>query len=124
MPRRTTRRPLSCTTMIRRDHFFYDLREALGNPKLLVGLGVFAAFFVLFVSWQLVYLFAVLFGVVIGVYALIGRRCPHCDAQLKEKDAERDKEDAMVLYIIWTCPNDGYEEKEKVRGDSGLFGAK
>jgi hypothetical protein len=54
---------------------------------------------------------------------LIGRRCPKCDGALKESGAERDKENAFVMYITWRCPRDGYEEKEKTKGDSGLFGA-
>ncbi len=110
--------------MIRRNHLFYDLSEALGDPKFLFGLLVVAVFIILVVGFQLVYLFMLLFGAIIVARVLIGRRCPHCDASLKEKGAERDPNDATVMYITWHCPNDGFEEKEKVRGDSGLFGAK
>jgi len=110
--------------VIRPGHFFYDLREALHSAKFLVGLLVVAGFFVFFISLQFVYLFALLFAAIFALRGIIGPRCPQCDAALKEKGAERDPNDAFVMYIIWHCPNDGYEEKEKVRGDSGLFGAK
>ncbi|MBI1876684.1 MAG: hypothetical protein HYR94_00295 [Chloroflexi bacterium] len=36
--------------MIRSDHFLYDLREALGSPKLLLPLLVVAGFFTFFIS--------------------------------------------------------------------------
>jgi len=110
--------------MIRSDHVLYDVREILSSPKIIFGLLVFAGFFVLYFSFQFVYPFALIFGVMIGVRGLIGRRCPRCDTALKEIDAERDKEDAFSLHVIWRCPKDGYEEKEKIRGDSGLFGVK
>jgi hypothetical protein len=109
--------------LIRSEHFWYDLRELLGNIRVLLGMVVFAVFFVLFVSFSFVYLFILLFGALLTARALIGRRCPHCDAELKETSSEGDKKDAFIMYIIWRCPNDGYEEKEKVKGDSGLFGA-
>ena len=108
--------------MIRSGHIRYDLREILGSPKILVGLLVVAGFFILFVSFQFVYIFVVLFGAMIALRGLIGRRCPQCDGPLKEVGAERDKENAFVMHIIWRCPRDGYEEKEKTKGDAGLFG--
>ena len=108
--------------MIRSDHIWYDLRELLGDPKILFGLLAVAALFILGVSFNFVYPFVILFGTLIAVRALIGRRCPRCDGPLKEVDAERDKENAFVMNIIWRCPRDGYEEKEKTKGDSGLFG--
>ena len=110
--------------MIRSEHVWYDVREILGSSKIIFGLLVVAAFFALYISFQFVYLFALIFGVMIGARGLIGRRCPRCDRALKEVDAERDKEDAFTLHVVWRCPKDGYEEKEKVRGDSGLFGVK
>ena len=66
--------------------------------------------------------FVLIFGAVIGVRGLIGRRCPKCDGPLKEVDAEQAKNDAFVMYINWRCPRDGYSEKEKTKGSSGLFG--
>ncbi|RME97114.1 MAG: hypothetical protein D6768_20435 [Chloroflexi bacterium] len=110
--------------MIRQGHFFYDLRELLGSARVMIGLAAVAGFFVLFVSLSFVYLFLLLFAALLVGRALIGRRCPRCDGPLKESGAERDKHDAFVMYINWRCPKDGYTEKEKVRGDSGLFGAK
>ncbi len=108
--------------MIRSGHFWYDLREILGNPKLLIGMLVIGGFIILMISFQLVYIFVLLFVVMIGTRGIIGRRCPQCDGPLKEIEAERDKDNAFVMYIIWRCPRDGYEEKEKTKGDSGLFG--
>ena len=108
--------------MIRSDHRWYDLRELLGNAKLFVGLLVVAALFVLFISFQFVYLFALLFVAIMVGRVLIGRRCPKCDGPLKEVNAERDADSAFVMHIVWRCPRDGYEEKEKTKGDSGLFG--
>ena len=90
----------------------------------MLGLLAIAGFFVLFVSLSFVYLFVLLFGLLLTARAMIGRRCPQCDAELKEISGERDPEDVFVMYIIWQCPNDGYEEKEKVKGDSGLFGSR
>ena len=110
--------------MVRPDHRLYDLRELLGSARLmLLVLGV-ASFFVLFVSFQFVYVFALVFGAMFAVRGLIGRRCPTCDGALKETGAERDKENAFVMTITWRCPRDGYEEKEQTKGDAGLFGAK
>ena len=108
--------------MLRSGHIWYDLRELLGNAKLFFGLLAVAALFVLFVSFQFVYLFVLLFVAIIAARALIGRRCPQCDGSLKEVSAERDKNNAFVMHILWRCPRDGYEEKEKTKGDSGLFG--
>jgi len=108
--------------MLRTGHFLYDLRESLGSPKLLLGLLAVAAFFILFISFQFVYVFALLFGAIIALRGLIGRRCPLCDGPLKETEAHRDKENAFVMRITWRCPRDGYEEKEETKGDSGLFG--
>ena len=108
--------------MIRSDHFLYDLREALGSPKLTFGVLVFAVFFILYFSFQFIYLFALLFGAMLATRALIGRRCPQCDGPLKESGAERDKTNAFVMLITWRCSRDGYTETEKTKGDSGLFG--
>ena len=109
--------------MIRSGHVFYDLRELLVSPKLLLPLLVVAGFFTLFISFQFVYIFALLYGAIFAVRALLGRRCPKCDGPLQETGAERDKTDAFVMHIIWRCPRDSYEEKETVKGGSGLFGA-
>ena len=108
--------------MIRSDHFFYDLREALGSPKLLMAVLVVAGFFTFLVSFQFVYLFALLFVAIFAARAVIGRRCPRCDGPLKEVGAELDKANAFILQITWRCPRDSYEEKETTKGDSGLFG--
>jgi hypothetical protein len=109
--------------MIRHDHFFYDTHEALGSPKVLFGLAAIGGFFILFISLQFVYPAVLIFGALIAARALIGRRCPQCDAALKEQDSSRDDNDAFTLYITWRCPKCHYEEQEKVKGDSGLFGA-
>ncbi|GAB4438552.1 MAG: hypothetical protein Kow0031_20470 [Anaerolineae bacterium] len=109
--------------MIRPGHVYYDLRELLGSTSFLVGLAVIAGFFVLFISMSFVYLFVLLFAAIIAGRAIIGPRCPQCDAALREQDSTRDNDDAFTLYITWRCPNCPYEEKEKVKGDSGLFGA-
>lgn len=109
--------------MIRKEHFWYDLREVVSSTTVLLTLLVVAGLFVFLVSFSFVYLFALLFGAVLAARAMIGRRCPQCDAELVQFSGERDKEDAFVMYVIWRCPNDGYEEKEKVKGDSGLFGS-
>lgn len=109
--------------MIRSNHVLYDLRQELGSPKLLLSLLVVAGFFVFFVSFQFVYVFALLYGAIFAVRALIGRRCPQCDGPLQEIGAEKDKANAFVMYITWRCPRDGYEEKETIKGSSGLFGA-
>ncbi len=109
--------------MIRSDHFWYDLRQALGSFKVLAGLIVIASFFILVVSLQFVYIFAILFALMLGTRGVIGRRCPKCDSALKETGATRDKDNAFVMYIIWRCPKDGYSEREKTKGDAGLFGA-
>ena len=108
--------------MIRSGHLWYDLRELLGDPKLLIGVLLIGGFFILFVSFQFVYIFVLLFAAMIGTRGIIGRRCPQCDGALKAVEAERDKDNAFVMHIVWRCPRDGYEEKEKTKGDSGLFG--
>lgn len=109
--------------MIRSGHVWYDLREILSSPKIIIGGLAVAAFFILYISFQFVYLFALLFGALIAARGLIGRRCPLCDAALREAGAERDKHNAFVMRIIWRCPKNHYEEKEETKGDAGLFGA-
>lgn len=109
--------------MIRSEHVWYDLRELLGSISLLIGLAVIAGFFVLFISMSFVYLFGLLFAAILAGRAIIGPRCPQCDAALKQESGERDKNDAFTLYVVWRCPNCNFEEKEKIKGDSGLFGA-
>lgn len=111
-------------SMIRSGHFFYDLRTQLASAKLLLAILLVAIFFILFVSVQFIYIFVLLFAAILAMRSLIGRRCPHCDRALKEMDAERDKDNVFTMYVVWRCPHDGYEEKEKIKGDSGLFGAK
>lgn len=108
--------------MIRRDHFFYDLRELLVSFKVLAAVLLLGAFLVLFISLDFVYLFAVLIAGLFAGRGLIGRRCPRCDGPLRESGAERDKENVFVMHITWRCPRDGYEEDEKTKGDGGLFG--
>lgn len=109
--------------MIRSGHFLYDLREALSSPKLLLSLLLIAGIFTFFVSFQFVYVFGILFVAIFAARALIGRRCPQCDSSLQEVSAERDKTDVFVMYVTWRCPRDNYEEKETVKGGSGLFGS-
>lgn len=109
--------------MIRTGHVWYDLRELLGSTSLLIGLAVIGGFFVWYISMSFVYLLVLLFVAILAGRAIIGPRCPHCDAALKEQDSTRDNNDAFTLYITWRCPKCDYEEKEKVKGDSGLFGA-
>lgn len=108
---------------IRTAHFWYDLRAALSDPKLLIGLLVVAGFFILYIDFGFIYPTAVLFMAIVASRALIGRRCPRCDRRLQEIEAKPDKQNAFVLHIIWRCPHDGYEETEETKGDSGLFGA-
>lgn len=108
--------------MIRSGHKLYDLRNLLGSTWLMVGLLVVAGFFIFF-SLQFIYLFITLLAVILGTRGIIGRRCPKCDAALKELEAEQDKNDVNMLWVIWRCPRDGYEEREKVKGSGGLFGA-
>lgn len=110
--------------MIRPDHFFYDVRETLGSPKFLLGLGVIGLFFVLFVNSQFLYLLILLFIAAIVGRTLIGRRCPRCDSLLKERGAEPKPGDAFVLVITWVCPRDGFTEIEETRSNTGLFGPK
>ncbi|MCB0164597.1 MAG: hypothetical protein KDI79_10240 [Anaerolineae bacterium] len=108
--------------MIRANHFYYDLHEALGSPKVLIGLVAIGGFFTLYISFEFVYLFVILFAMIIGSRGLIGRRCPKCDRALVESGAEPSKKDAFTIYINWVCPYDGYSEQEATKGDSGLFG--
>lgn len=108
--------------MIRPDHFYYDLREALGSSKLLIGLVAIGGFFTLYISFQLIYLFVILFAMAIGLRGLIGRRCPICDRTLVESGAAPSKKDAFTIYIDWVCPYDDYSEQEATKGDAGLFG--
>lgn len=109
--------------MLRSGHIFYDLRKLLGSPKLLLPLLLLAGFFVFFFSFQFVYIFVLLYVAIFTGRALIGRRCPQCDGPLQESGATRDKTNAFVMHIVWHCPRDGYEEKETIKGGSGLFGA-
>ncbi len=109
--------------MIRAGHVYYDIRELLGSIWLLLGLATVSILVILLVSFSFVYLFILLFAAILAGRAIIGPRCPHCDAALKQESGERDKHDAFTLYITWRCPNCSYQEKEKVKGDSGLFGA-
>lgn len=109
--------------MIRQDHIFYDLHALLGSPRFLIGGLVVLGFVILYVDFRFVYPAIFLFAGLLAVRAFIGRRCPECDGVLKEEGAERDKADAFVMHIIWRCPRDGYQETERVKGDSGLFGA-
>ena len=90
--------------MIRSDHFFYDLREVLGSPKLLMTLLVVAGFFTFWVNFQFVYLFALLFVTIFAARALIGRRCPQCDSPMKEIGAEPDKTNAFVISNYLALP--------------------
>jgi len=108
--------------MIRTGHVLYDLREALGSTKIMVGLLAVGSFFILFISFQFVYVVALIFAALFAARGIIGRRCPECDGPLKETGARRDKESAFIMHITWRCPRDGYEEDEETRGDSGLFG--
>ena len=108
--------------MIRSDHLFYDLRKLLGSSRLMLLMLAIASFFILLVSFQFLYVFVLLFVAMFAARGLIGRRCPKCDGPLKETSAERNKENVFVMHITWRCPRDGYEEKEKTKGDSGLFG--
>ncbi len=110
--------------MLRSKHFFYDLRALLVSARLLIGILVIGIFLILSVSFQFIYVFALIFAAIFAARGIIGRRCPHCDRTLREVDAERDKTDVFTMYIIWRCPHDGYEEKEKIKGDAGLFGVK
>jgi len=109
--------------VIRPKHVLYDLRELLGSIKLLALLLLLAGFLILFVSFQFIYPAALLLMAVFAARGLIGRRCPRCDGPLRETGAARDPTDAFVMHITWRCPRDGYEETEKTKGDSGLFGA-
>ena len=110
--------------MLRSAHFFYDLREALGSLKFLLGLGAIGLFFVLFINSQFLYLLILLFiGAIVG-RTLIGRRCPRCDGPLKERDAKPKQGDAFVMVITWACPRDGFIEAEETKSNIGLFGPK
>jgi hypothetical protein len=108
--------------MFRSGHFWHDLRELLGQPLLLAVITAVAGFFILFLSFQFVYPVGLFFLAILAARGLIGRRCPVCDGPLKETGASRDPENAFIMHITWRCPRDGYEEQEKTKGDSGLFG--
>jgi hypothetical protein len=108
--------------VLRTAHFYYDLRERLASPKLLLGLLGLGVLLILWVSLHFITIFALLFAGLIGLRGLIGRRCPLCDSALVEAGAETDPQSAFCLHIIWKCPRDGHTEKEKVKGDAGLFG--
>jgi hypothetical protein len=108
--------------MIRSGHVLYDLREALGSPKLLFAFLGVTALVIFFINFQCVYGFVLLFGALIAARAMIGPRCPQCDGPLQEVEAERDQKDTFTLYVVWRCPRDGYQEKERVRAGAGLFG--
>jgi hypothetical protein len=109
--------------MIRSGHFFYDLRKILASPKLLLGILGVAGILTFLVDFQCVYGFVLLLAAIFTVRVLVGRRCPQCDHPLKEVGAEKDQKDVFTLYVNWRCPRDGYEEKETIKGGSGLFGS-
>jgi hypothetical protein len=109
--------------MIRSGHFFYDLREVLGDFKFLVGVAVVGVALVLLISAQFFYLLLLFFLATIILRVLIGRRCPNCDHVLKERGAEPKKDDAFVMVITWACPYDGYTEKEETKSKIGIFGS-
>jgi hypothetical protein len=109
--------------MIRSGHFFYDLREVLGDFKFLVGAAIVGVALVLLVSIQFLSLLLLFFVATIILRVLIGRRCPNCDNALKERGAEPKKDDAFVMVITWTCPRDGYTEKEETKSKIGIFGS-
>src|SRR5262245_53983901 len=109
--------------MIRSGHFYYDLRELLGDPKLLIGLALLGGALMFLVSSQFIYLLLLVFGATIVLRVLIGRRCPKCDRHLKEAGAAPKKDNPLVLVITWACPNDGYTEKEETKSKIGFFGS-
>jgi hypothetical protein len=109
--------------MIRSGHFFYDLREVLGDIKFLGAAAIIGGLLILLVSTQFIYLLLLFFlGTIIG-RALIGRRCPRCDRPLKQAGAEPKKNDAFTLVITWACPHDNYTEKEETKSKIGFFGS-
>jgi hypothetical protein len=110
--------------MIRSGHFFYDLREFLGDPKFLIGAALVGGALILLISTQFVYLLLLFFLATIVARVLIGRRCPQCDYPLKETGAEPRKDDTSVLVITWACPRDGYTEKEETKSKIGFFGSR
>jgi hypothetical protein len=109
--------------MIRSGHFFYDLREVLGDFKFLIGATVVGMALVLLISAQFFYLLVLFLVATIVLRVLIGRRCPNCDNVLKERGAEPKKDDAFVMIITWACPHDGYTEKEETKSKIGIFGS-
>jgi hypothetical protein len=109
--------------MIRSGHRLYDLRRLLASFKLLAGVLLLGAILVFWLSYDFVYPVALVIAGLFAGRGLIGRRCPHCDGSLHEAGASPDQTDAFVMHITWRCSRDGYEEQEKVKGDSGLFGA-
>jgi hypothetical protein len=108
--------------MIRREHFWYDVRRQLVNFKFLLALMILGSFLILYINFGFVYLFALLLAGIFAIRGLIGRRCPHCDGPLREEQAQVEQDNAFIIIITWRCPRDGYEELEKTKGDAGLFG--
>ena len=108
--------------MIRRGHLWYDLRELLVSTKSIVIFLVVSSILILYFSFAFIYPAALLLAGIFALRGLIGRRCPQCDGRLREESAEPDQQNAFVMNITWRCPRDGYEEQEKTKGDSGLFG--
>lgn len=109
--------------MIRSGHFFYDLREVLGDFKFLAVVAVIGAALIFLISPQFLYLLLLFFVATIILRVMIGRRCPNCDHVLKESGAEPKKDDAFVMIITWACPHDGYTEKEETKSKIGIFGS-
>lgn len=110
--------------MIRSGHFFYDLRELLGDFKFLLGAAIIGMALVFLVGIQFVSLLLLFFLATIILRVLIGRRCPKCDRALKQAGAEPKKDDAFVLVITWACPHDSYTEKEETKSKIGIFGSR
>lgn len=108
--------------MIRRQHFYYDLRELLVSGKILALILLIGGGAILYISFDFVLPVALLVAGLFAVRGLIGRRCPLCDGPLKEDSAVRDEENAFIMHITWRCPRDGHEEQETTKGDAGLFG--
>ena len=109
--------------MIRSGHFFYDLRELLGEFKFLLVVAVLGMILVFLIGIQFTALLLLFFLATIIFRVLIGRRCPNCDRALKQAGAEPKKDDAFVLVITWACPHDGYTEKEEAKSKIGIFGS-
>ena len=60
--------------MIRPGHKWYDIHATFGN--FIMSFAAFAAFFILFISFQFIYIFAMLFVAIVAMRGIIGRRCP------------------------------------------------